>query len=120
MSHQQRHLQCKWETFKRALNNYDKLQWNIEDLTINVTFLDLIITIRRLMAQSPLECKGRHIQGHQDRHKSGKQLARWEALNVAMDKAAKRRLRQAMQGDPAPNQPLSGERMLKMPYFSLA
>ena len=73
---------------------------------------DLIITIRKLMAQSPLEFKGRHIKGHQDRHKSGKRLSRWEALNVAMDKAAKRRLRQALQGEPATNQRLSGERMV--------
>ena len=37
--------QRKWNAFKRAINNYGKLQWNTENLATTVTFLDLVITI---------------------------------------------------------------------------
>jgi hypothetical protein len=35
-----------WENFKKQLNSFGALQWNIEDLTTTTTFLDLTISIK--------------------------------------------------------------------------
>ena len=80
-----------------------KMLFERDDTPVDSKAFDLITTIKRLMQKSPIVYTGRHIQGHQDKHKSRHELTRWEALNVAMDSKAKRRLHKAMQAG-APNQ----------------
>ena len=54
---------------------------------------------------------GRHIKGHEDDHRDISQLDRWARLNISVDKAAKKRLRQIRHQTPASNQVLSVERV---------
>ena len=56
---------------------------------VDAKAFDLITTIKHLMSKSPITFTGRHIHGHQDKHKGCHELSRWEALNVAMDSRAK-------------------------------
>jgi hypothetical protein len=36
----------EWDAFKTTLNQYGKLQWNVEELSTSTTFLDLHISIK--------------------------------------------------------------------------
>ena len=55
---------------------------------------DMILDIRRKIRELPIRVTGRHIEGHQDKHKSLHQLDRWAKLNVQMDTIAKDLLRE--------------------------
>jgi len=79
--------------------------------TVDAKAQDLIRCIQAKLQALPLNITGRHIKGHQDKHKSYSQLDRWAKLNVQMDKAAKQLLAKVRDGDPMPNQALSSSPM---------
>ena len=58
---------------------------------------DIIKDIRRKIKALPVTVTGRHIKGHQDKHKEYHELDRWSQLNVKMDSRAKALLRRRIQ-----------------------
>ena len=57
----------------------------------------MIKDIRRKIKELPITVTGRHIKGHQDKHKEFHELDRWSQLNVKMDSRAKALLRRRIQ-----------------------
>ena len=71
---------------------------------------DMILDVRRKIRELPIKVTGRHIEGHQDKHKSFHRLDRWAKLNVQMDATAKDLLRKRIaQGHISQPAPLGNE-----------
>ena len=68
-----------------------------EDPKVDAPCYDIIKDIRRKIKALPVTVTGRHIKGHQDKHKKFHKLDRWSQLKVGMDSRAKALLRRRIQ-----------------------
>jgi len=63
------------------------VQSSIEPTLINISYFDLVLTLKKVIKKMRIEARFNYMKGYQnDRYTN---LTRWEALNIVVDLQAK-------------------------------